>query len=662
MYINRLLQIFAFIFFIINIGPLCAEEQVKTSEEIVEVIPTEESDKKTDEAETSEVERILKLEATLKNDKKNLRDIRKNLVGRTKIYTTLQSALKQATTVLEKRQALITKAKEKGDTKKVVELEKELIKLEGDYVLLKEQTQLAYEAEKTVKNQIELLETSIIQQQLALDELKGIKKPTPAKAGKPPATPPTTSVKPKQTTPVMPIQKIIAPTTPSSGKAAEVEEAVKQPVDQLQTAEQIEAYKQAEKRTAEAVRAEQVAIDYIEQKSVYVEQIKLVESLLKTDIESRDNYQQMIVIIEENIENQKKSGASQAELNKIKQNLALIKSELKKAEQQIEKRTVNLKNAEEHLNQLEKDQELLAKEALKKREEAEAAQKHVIWLQSPLHPRNLMTWGYTRGPRVLLVLITMVLLLYLNNFTSKKVSRVMARKSARKGEMSQNRADTLALSYRGAARVVIIFGGTLLALQEAGLDIKTVLGGAAILGVAIAFGAQNLMRDYFNGFMILLEDQYELNDVVTINDTTGTVERVSMRTTMIRDLNGRAHFIPNGTITRVTNTTYEWSRAVFDISVAYKENVDRVMSVILELANELHQDKEFGPGILAEPIMLGVNSFDENGVTIKFMLQTRADRMWPIRREMLRRIKNKFDELGIEIPVPQRVISQYHAQ
>jgi len=163
----------------------------------------------------------------------------------------------------------------------------------------------------------------------------------------------------------------------------------------------------------------------------------------------------------------------------------------------------------------------------------------------------------------------------------------------------------------------------------------------------------------FNGLMILLEDQYELSDTVTINNITGTVERVSMRSTMLRDIRGQAHFIPNGSITLVTNATFEWARAVMEIPVAYKENVDHVMSVIVELANGMRKDSEFSADILDDPVMLGVNSFEDSAVNIKFMLQTKADRMWPVQREMLRRIKNRFDELGIEFAHPRRIISQY---
>jgi small-conductance mechanosensitive channel len=201
----------------------------------------------------------------------------------------------------------------------------------------------------------------------------------------------------------------------------------------------------------------------------------------------------------------------------------------------------------------------------------------------------------------------------------------------------------------------VVFG-VLLVLQEAGVDIKTVLGGAAIIGVAIAFGAQDLMKDYFSGFLILLEDQYQLGDLVTISGVTGTVESVNMRVTVLRDLEGRVHFMPNGNIDHVTNRTYAWGRPVFEVPVRFDENVDRVMEVLVEVAKELSEDPAWKGATIGEPDMLGVDKFTDYGIVIKFMVKTQPDQLFPVRREMLRRIAKRFNELGIQITVPQRLI------
>jgi small conductance mechanosensitive channel len=297
-------------------------------------------------------------------------------------------------------------------------------------------------------------------------------------------------------------------------------------------------------------------------------------------------------------------------------------------------------------------------EAEQKRTEAEKARKKSTWLESPLHPRNLTHWGTTRAPRMLAILAAAFVLLLVVRFALKRAARLMMMHVPGQKEQREKRATTLGSTLTSAATGLIIIAGLLMALEEAGVDIRTVLGGAAVIGLAVAFGAQNLMRDYFNGFMILMEGQFELNDIITIGDVTGTVERMSMRMTQLRDLQGRAHFIPNGQIRQVTNLTHAWSQALFDIGVSYQENVDQVMEVLMGVAREFCRDPEFEPFTIGEPQMLGVDDVGDAAFRVKFVIRTKADKMWAVRREMLRRIKNKFDELGIRIPIPHRVVLQ----
>src|SRR3972149_1936469 len=197
-------------------------------------------------------------------------------------------------------------------------------------------------------------------------------------------------------------------------------------------------------------------------------------------------------------------------------------------------------------------------------------------------------------------------------------------------------------------------------LAEVGVNIIPLMGGAAVLGLAAALGGQNLLRDYFTGFMILMENQYAVNDVVKIGDVAGLVERITLRLTVLRSLDGRVHFIPNGHIVTVTNMTHGWSRALFDIGVAYKEDVDRVMQLLVELGKELRRDPDFRHMIMEQPEMLGVDQLGDSAVVIKYYIKTRPLMQWTVKREMLRRIKKKFDELGIEIPFPHRTLYHRH--
>jgi small conductance mechanosensitive channel len=193
-------------------------------------------------------------------------------------------------------------------------------------------------------------------------------------------------------------------------------------------------------------------------------------------------------------------------------------------------------------------------------------------------------------------------------------------------------------------------------LTEIGINIAPLLGGAAVVGLAVAFGAQNLIRDYFYGFMILLENQYGINDVVKIDDVSGVVERITLRMTLLRDTDGAAHFVPHGEIHKVTNMTHGWSRAVIDISVGYQHDIDQVMAVLMELGRELQDDPQYGSVILDAPEMQGIESLGDSAVMLKMLIKTRPLQQWSVRREMLRRIKKRFDQMGIEIPFPQRVV------
>jgi len=187
-----------------------------------------------------------------------------------------------------------------------------------------------------------------------------------------------------------------------------------------------------------------------------------------------------------------------------------------------------------------------------------------------------------------------------------------------------------------------------------GVAVAPLMGGAAVLGLAVAFGAQNLIRDYFYGFVILIENQYKLNDVLRIGSISGQVEKITLRMTVLRDLEGAVHFIPNGKIDTVTNLTHGWSRAVVDVRVSYRENVDQVMDELVHVGLELRKDPTFGPLVIDDPEMLGVDGLGESAVTVRMLLKTRPLQQWKVKRELLRRIKQRFDQLGWEIPFPQQ--------
>jgi hypothetical protein len=194
------------------------------------------------------------------------------------------------------------------------------------------------------------------------------------------------------------------------------------------------------------------------------------------------------------------------------------------------------------------------------------------------------------------------------------------------------------------------------AIAQFDVDYGPLLVAAGGVSLAVGFGAQSLVKDFFSGFFILLEGQFSIGDVVEINGKTGTVENLNLRTTVLRSLTGDVHVIPNGEIAVTTNQTKLWSRMVLDIGVAYEENTDEISGIMEAVAKEMSDDDVWGKKVL-EYAMMGVNELGDSAVVIRMLLKTRAGEQWGAGREYRRRLKLKFDELGVEIPWPQRVVS-----
>lgn len=218
------------------------------------------------------------------------------------------------------------------------------------------------------------------------------------------------------------------------------------------------------------------------------------------------------------------------------------------------------------------------------------------------------------------------------------------------------RVETLILLVRQGAVIVLWLVVGLVALKETGVEIAPILASAGIVGLAVGFGGQNLVRDVISGFFIILENQIRVGDVATINGTGGLVEEINFRTIILRDLGGVVHIFPNGAITTLSNLTKEWSAYVFEIGVAYRENTDAVVTILKEVGKELQEDAVIGPMILEEPEIFGVDKLDNSAVIIKGRIKTVPIEQWTVGREFLRRVKQAFDARGIEIPIPHQIL------
>lgn len=272
-----------------------------------------------------------------------------------------------------------------------------------------------------------------------------------------------------------------------------------------------------------------------------------------------------------------------------------------------------------------------------------------------------VNWGQIifTSTRILIVLLLAWLgMVILGKILSQFEQRLL-KQSKIEGEPpseSEKRVETLIRLIRQAALIVLWVTTILILLKEIGLDVGPILASAGIVGLAVGFGAQNLVRDFISGFFFILENQVRVGDVAIVNGTGGLVERINFRTIVLRDLGGIVHIFPNGTVSTLSNLTNDWSAYVFDIGVAYKENTDKVIEVMNRVGSEMKQDEIVGSFMLEEPEIFGVDKFDNSAVVIKGRIKTKPIRQWQVGREYLRRIKLAFDNAGIEIPFPHQTL------
>jgi small conductance mechanosensitive channel len=265
---------------------------------------------------------------------------------------------------------------------------------------------------------------------------------------------------------------------------------------------------------------------------------------------------------------------------------------------------------------------------------------------------TLTAWLMQSGLRILLI----VLLAYaLTRIVWTAAHRVEVQISQQEGPGALERvkrARTLSRLILNVVNTLVLGVAILMVLQELEINIMPVLTGAGIVGLAVGFGAQTLVRDVISGFFLILENQVRVGDVASIDGTAGLVEAIKLRTITLRDLSGTVHVIPNGSISKLSNLTMDFSYYVIDMGVAYKEDTDEVVAVMKQVAEELATDPVHGPNMLGPLEVLGVDAFDDSQVTIKVRLKTVPLQQWAVGREYRRRIKKAFDARGIEIPFP----------
>jgi small conductance mechanosensitive channel len=603
----------------------------------------------------TEAERITRLRSTIAQGQEAIQKMQAQLDDPDGEYYQAEAEFQALDKKVKAAQAAVAVLKAEGKADEAAKADEALNPLREEWKLARDRFDLAIRQRKATQETLAALKQRVEQEQKQLDRLEGKIPPktaNPTPADPPPASPPSSPAPADPpapaAAPTLPIPGLptIAPPAPAAAPTTPIDDAALR-----QARDQLEARRQALKEAEEKAQSATERVDALKHT------IKAANRVLDSERASVDLIQQSLARMTSQL--QTNPPADFRERQDLADRMADASKRLIEARGRIRQLSDKIVSLNEELHALEQERIEALKEAEARKIEAEEAGEELARLANPFTTRNLALWVSSHGPNLLAIIVVTAVLYLLVRQCSRHIVRVVTRAGHRGTEEDrENRANTLVGVFRYAAGVLILGGGIVMLLDEAGIPIVPLMGGAAVLGLAVAFGAQNLIKDYFSGFMMLMEDQYGVNDVVRIGTTAGLVEKITLRVTVLRDLEGIRHFIPHGSVTQVSNLTHTWSRAMFDIPVALTEDVDRAIEVLIALGKEMRADPEFGKYIIEDPEMLGVDAFDHSAVIIKFLIKTRPLKQWLVKREMLRRIKNRFSRVGITIPFPHRIV--YH--
>ena len=271
----------------------------------------------------------------------------------------------------------------------------------------------------------------------------------------------------------------------------------------------------------------------------------------------------------------------------------------------------------------------------------------------------IIPWLLSHGIKILFITIgTYILNRFLKHTIEKIVRTAVVSDKYLSKEAEEKREDTLIRIFTWSSRIIILFIATLMILQEFGIPIGPILAGAGIIGIAVGFGGQYFIKDIISGFFFILENQYRVGDVVNFDGTGGLVEDISLRMTTLRDLDGTVYHIPHGEIKKVANLSKDFARINLNIGIAYAANLDHVIKTVNKVGDELSQDPQWKEFIIKPPQFLRVDDFADSSIVIKILGETQPLKQWEVTGELRKRIKIAFDNEGIEIPFPQRVVHQ----
>lgn len=271
--------------------------------------------------------------------------------------------------------------------------------------------------------------------------------------------------------------------------------------------------------------------------------------------------------------------------------------------------------------------------------------------------RIIMDWLLTHGIKIILIcVLAFILNKILIKVIDKAVNMSIIKDKLVAKEAETKRVQTLIRIFTWTTSIILILITILMVLPEFGISVGPILAGAGIIGIAVGFGGQYLIKDIISGFFIILENQYRIGDVVKFDETGGQVEDISLRMTTLRDLDGTVHHIPHGEIKKVANLSKFYSRVNLNVGISYNSNIEHVINVVNQVGNDIASDADWKEIIISPPQFLRVDDFADSAIVIKILGETKPIKQWEVTGELRKRLKIAFDKEGIEIPFPQMVI------
>lgn len=270
---------------------------------------------------------------------------------------------------------------------------------------------------------------------------------------------------------------------------------------------------------------------------------------------------------------------------------------------------------------------------------------------------QIVPWLIDHGIKIaVIIVLSFILNRILQRIVVRAVRASVKSDENTSPEAEKKREDTLIRIFSGTLNMLVLIIAIMMVLEEAGVEVAPLIAGAGIIGLAVGFGGQYLIRDIITGLFLMLENQYRIGDVVTIEGFSGAVQDISLRKTTLRDLDGTVHHIPHGSITKVSNQSKDFARVNMNIGVGYGTDILKLEEVINRTGNELAADPAFSESIISPPQFLRINEFADSAIIVKILGDTRPLKQWEVAGELRKRLKIAFDREGIEIPFPQRVI------